>query len=91
MTGARHEAADDARQGALHAGDRDDDARGAEAVAFGQQTVEAGDADVVEPVDVVAHDLGRDRRFLCHWYVRSSRRGDQDDTLAARPSGRVAR
>ena len=29
-----------------------------EAVVFGQQAMKAGDADVVQPVDVVPHDLG---------------------------------
>ena len=55
-----------------------------DARAFGQEPVKAGNADVVQPVDVVAHDLGGDRRFLCHWYVRSSRRGDQYDALTTR-------
>ena len=65
-------------------GDGDDHARAASSrVALGQQTMEAGDADVVQPVDVVAHDLGRDRRLLGDGYVRSSCRGDQNDTLAA--------
>jgi hypothetical protein len=38
--------------------------------------MDAGDADVVQAVDVVAHDLCRDCGFFCHCYVRSSRRGD---------------
>ena len=53
------------------------------AVALGQQPVQAGDADVVEAVDVVAHDLGRDRRFLGHRQVRSPGRADEDHALAA--------
>ena len=48
----------------------------------GQQTVEAGDPDIVEPVHVVAHDLGRDCCFFCHRYVRSSRSCHQDYSLA---------
>ena len=45
------QAADHARQRALHAGDDDDDAGGDQAVVLGEQPVEAGDADVVQPVD----------------------------------------
>ena len=51
-------------QRALHAGHDDDDPRGGEAGMLGQEPVEAGDADVVEPVDGVAHRLGTDGRFL---------------------------
>ena len=29
-----------------------------EAIALGEQAVKPGDADVVQPVDVVAHDIG---------------------------------
>ena len=40
-------------------GDDDDDAGGGQAGVLGQQPVQPGDADVVEPIDGVAHDLGR--------------------------------
>ena len=40
--------------------------------------MQTGNADVIQTIDGIAHHLGRDSRFLCHWYVRSSRRGDQD-------------
>ena len=46
--------------------------------------MQAGDADVVQAVDVVAHHLGGDGGFLGDGYVRSSCRGDKNDTLAAR-------
>ena len=59
-----HQPADHARQRAFHAGDDDDHAGGDEALVLGEQAVQAGDADVVEPVDRIAHDLGGDRRFL---------------------------
>ena len=72
------EAADDARERAFHAGNDDDDARLVEAGALGEEPVDPRHADVVQPIDVVAHHIGRDRRFLCHWYVRSSRRRYQD-------------
>ena len=36
----------------------------AKALVFAEQAVEAGDADVVQPLDRVAHHLGGDRRLL---------------------------
>ena len=76
---------------AFHAGDDDDHARRGEPVALRQEPVQAGDADVVQPVHVVAHDLGRDGGFFCHRYVRSSRRSDQDYSLATRDRDAVVR
>ena len=43
-----------------------------------EQAVEAGDADVVEPIDVVAHQLGRDGGFLGDRQVGRAGRDDQD-------------
>ena len=82
MTGTLDQAGDDARQRAFHAGDDDDDARGGEPRALAEQTVEAGDADVVQAVDVVAHQLGRARRFFGDRQVGRAGRGDQDRALA---------
>ena len=59
--------------------------------AFGEEPVNAGDADVVQPVDVVAHHLRGDRRFLCHGYVRSSRRCYHNHALPTRHVERGAR
>ena len=67
------------------------DARGVEALAFGQEPMQAGDADVVEPVDVVAHDLGRDWRLPLPLVCQKFPPLHQDDTLAARRSARAAR
>jgi len=80
------EAADHTGEGALHARYSNNHTGGQHAVAFSEQTVEPGDADVVQPIDVVAHHLGGDRGFFGHGYVRSSCRGDQYDTM---PPGRI--
>ncbi len=78
------QAADDAGQRAFHAGDDDDDAGGGEAVVLGEQAVEAGDADVVQPVDRVAHDLGGDRGLLGDRQVGGAGGGDEDRAPAGR-------
>jgi hypothetical protein len=82
-----HQPANHAWQRAFHAGDHDDHARRLKAMALGKKTMKTGDADVVQPIHGVAHDFGRDGRFLGDWYVRSSRRGHKDDTIAC---GRVS-
>ena len=40
------------------------DAGAPQALVFVQQAMEAGDADIVEAIDRVAHDVGGHRRFL---------------------------
>ena len=75
-------------QRAFHAGDDDDHARGGEAGVLGEQAVQPGDPDVVEPIDVVAHDLGGDRRFFGDRQVGGARRGDEDRAASARGGGR---
>ena len=55
-----------------------------EAVVFAEQPVEAGDADVVQPIDRVAHDLGGDGRFLGDRQVGRAGGGDQDRAAARR-------
>ena len=46
--------------------------------------MEPGDADVVEAVDVVAHELGGARGFFGDRQVRRAGRGDEDRALARR-------
>ena len=53
------EPADDARERALHPRDGDDDARALQLADVGEQALEPGDADVVEPHDAVPERLGR--------------------------------
>ncbi len=90
MTGTLHEPGDDAGQRAFHPGDHDDDARSLETGLFRQQAMEAGDADVVQPVDRVAHQLGGDGRLFGDREVRRSGARDQHRAVAARGS-RLAR
>ena len=59
-----HHAGDDAWQRPLHPRDDDDDAGVLEAAALAQDPMNAGDADVVQPLDVVAHQVGGDRGLL---------------------------
>ena len=49
---------------------------------LGEQTMQAGDAHVVHPLDVIAHDFGRSRGFFRHREVRRSRGRDDDGALA---------
>src|SRR5262249_36001778 len=48
-----------------------------------QQAVEAGDADVVQALDPVGHELGRDRGFLRYREVRRARRHYEHRPVAA--------
>ena len=59
-----HQTADNARQRALHAGDGDDHLRLGKFLGMREQAVQAGDTHVVEAVDLVAIELGRQRGFL---------------------------
>ena len=53
-------------------------------VVFAEQTVQAGDADVVEPVDRVAHDLRGDRRLLGDGQIGRAGAGDEHRADARR-------
>src|SRR5204863_3465815 len=59
-----HEAADEARQRAFHAGDDDEDVGFEQFVIHGQQPMDTGHTDVVEPLHAVAHDLNGDDSLL---------------------------
>ena len=82
MTGTSHEAGDDARQRAFHAGDDDDDAGGLQPLLLGQQAMKAGDADVVQAIDAIAHQLERHGRLLGDRQVGRAGARDQDRALA---------
>ena len=49
-----------------------------EAFPLAEQAMDACDADVVEAIDDVAHDAGRDCGFFGDWQVRCARARDQD-------------
>src|SRR5690606_8649873 len=59
-----HKAGNDAGQGAFHSGDHDDDIRALDRFEPVQQAVNAGNADVGDAFDAVAHDLGGDGRLF---------------------------
>ena len=54
------QAANHARKRAFHAGDGDEHAGPLQSILFAQETMQAGDADVVETINGVAHELRRD-------------------------------
>ena len=54
----------------------------AEARSLAEQAMQAGDADVVQPCDLVAHELGRARRFFGDRQVRRAGGGDDDRAFA---------
>ena len=73
MTGPATMPADDARQGALHPGDDDDDARPLEDVALVKEAMDAGDADVVHALDARAEHAQRLGALLGHRQVARAR------------------
>src|SRR5579863_4617073 len=62
--GLGNEAGDDAGQRAFHAGNDDDDICALDNFEFAENTVQAGDADVTDALDTVAHDFGGHGGFL---------------------------
>ena len=79
---ATHQAADDARQGAFHAGDGDDHLCLGKFLGMREQTVQTGDTHVVEAVDLVAIELSRQRGFLGDGQVARAGAGDDDAPVA---------
>ena len=85
MTGQlTYQAADNARQCALHAGNGDDHLCLGEFLGMREQTVQAGDTHVVEAVDLVAIELGRQCGFLGDGQVARTSAGDDDASVAGR-------
>src|SRR5262249_9654958 len=62
-------------------GDRDDHPGGQYPLPLAEQTIEAGDADVVESVYVISHHFGGHGGLFRHGYVRRTCRRDQNDTI----------
>ena len=79
---ATHQAADNARQGALHAGDGDDHLCLGKFLGMREQTVQTGDTHVVEAVDLVAIELGRQCRLFGDGQVARTGAGDDDAPVA---------
>ncbi len=83
MTGALTSPRDHAGQRAFHAGDDDHHASGLEPRPLRQEAMNAGNADVVQPIDGVAHKLGGDSGFFGHRQV--GRSGARDEQGAVSP------
>ena len=79
---ATHQAADDACQGAFHAGDGDDHLRLGKFLSMSEQAVQAGDTYVVEAIDFVAVELGRQCRLFGDGQVARTGAGDDDASVA---------
>ena len=64
------------------------DARRGEPRVFAEQAMDAGDADVEQPIDRVAHHFGRDARFLGDRQIGRARGRDENRAAAraARPA-----
>ena len=77
-----HKTADNARQGALHAGDGDDHLRLGKFLGMSEQAVQAGDTHVVEAIDLVAVELGRQCRLFGDGQVARAGAGDDDASVA---------
>ena len=71
------EAAHDARECALHAGDNDNHARGLQAVTVSEQAVDAGHAHIGEQVDGLSHRGNRLDGFLRHGEIARARADDK--------------
>ena len=77
-----HKASDDARQGAFHAGDGDDHLRLGKFLRMREQAVQAGDTHVVEAIDLVAVELGRQCRLFGDGQVARAGTGDDNASVA---------
>ena len=73
-----HESRHHAGQRAFHAGHHNHHVRILKGVQAADETVESGDADVVDPRDPVAHDFGGDGRLFGHGQVAGARADDGD-------------
>jgi hypothetical protein len=73
-----HQSADNARQRSFHPSNDDDRSRRREPPLFAEQTVDAGDADIEQPIDGVAHYLCGHARLLGDRQVGGAGRGDKD-------------
>ena len=69
---ATHQSRDDTGQRAFHPGNHDDDIRLLDLIELSDESVQAGDAHIVNAFDVVAHDFSSDDRFLGDGYIARS-------------------
>jgi hypothetical protein len=78
------EPADDGGQSAFHAGADDEHAGGLERGFLGEEAMDAGDADVGDELDGVAHEAGGDRGFFSNGQVAGAGADDADSSLCPR-------
>lgn len=71
--GLRNQTSDDARQGAFHAGNDNDNIRAAESFQTIKEPVNPGDADIANALDPVAHNLSSNRCFLGYRQIARAR------------------
>jgi hypothetical protein len=83
------EASDDAGECAFHSGADNDDACLGERAAMGEETVDAGDSDVVDVLDAVAHEFSGDDGFFGDGDVAGSGGEDGDGAVSAEFAGVV--
>ena len=49
---------------------------------MGEQAVDAGNSNIIQMLDAVAHEFSGDYRFFGYWNVAGTRGNDGDDSLA---------
>lgn len=80
--GTADEAGDDAGEGTFHAGDDDQHIGIAKEIHMSKQAMEAGDTDVEQALDCMAHELGGNGGFLGHWQVAGAGAEDRNVAMA---------
>ena len=80
-----HQTGNHRRQGAVHAGHDHGHIRAAKFVHRAEQTLEAGDTDIPDALDLVTQPAGAHRRLLGHREIRRSRADNRDPPTRGRP------
>ena len=75
--------ADDAGQGAFHSGNDDNDVSRIQPRLFGEEPMDAGDPDIVQAVDLIPHNLGRNNGFFGDRQVGGPGGNDEDAAALA--------
>ncbi|HKF65569.1 MAG TPA: hypothetical protein VKB36_03545 [Vicinamibacterales bacterium] len=79
-----HQTRDHTRQRPFHAGNHDDGARGGKPLTLAEKPVKTSNPDVVNALDRISHQLGRNGGFFGDGLIGSSCRGDDNDALSRR-------
>src|SRR5581483_1813312 len=70
-------------QRSFHPGAHNDYPRFHQPRSVTHETMNAGDADIADRIDIIAHDLGRNLRLLRYRHVARARADDRDASLAS--------